>query len=77
MSTEITPEALAGKLHATSFWGGEKRGACVQLTPQHLVAPGYEDRTQPAVPEVQELAGCLQAWLIEHRQQFPSPKPPV
>lgn len=61
MSTEITPSALEGKLLVTSFWGGQERGVCVQLTPMEITAHGHT-YTQLTATEALELCLTLMTW---------------
>lgn len=57
MSTQI---ADIDGLIVTSFYGGDKRGLCVQLTPKLVI--GY---TQLTKTQVRELVKTLQDWLGE------------
>lgn len=55
MSTKL---AEVGSLQVTSFYGGEKRGVCLQLTP-----PLGEEHVQLTRLEVEKLATLLRKWL--------------
>ena len=66
MSTEITPKSLEGKLHFVSFWGGEHRGSCLQMTSQHGLEYNCIQLTQR---EVFDLVDCLLRWSAEQQNR--------
>ena len=65
MSTElhILPTA-EGNLIVTQFWGGDKRGTCLQLTPE--TGEGF---IQLTAAETESLGRILSEWLAARRMQ--------
>jgi hypothetical protein len=58
VSTELRP---TGEMGVTSFYGGQDRGACIQLTP--LVSRRDGRYAQLTRDDVVALVETLQAWL--------------
>lgn len=65
MSTDLLDTQ---QLIVTSFYGGTKRGPCIQLTPRGEFAQyARHQYTQLNFTEVEELAQTLNAWLCRTR----------
>ena len=51
-------------LQVTAFWGGIKRGACIQLSPDEKYDGGFRDSySHLTIRETEELIKLLQLWL--------------
>ena len=66
MSTEL--KSHAQDISLTRFWGGEKRGTCVQLTQKKTELPATADKFFDSVQLTRAQAAAMAADLLDFAQ---------
>jgi hypothetical protein len=64
-------ETVLGPLLVTSYYGGPRRGPCLQFTPTESRTDGNYPNAQLGIAEVRELVDALTAWLAANLAAVP------